>query len=69
MIVCQCRRTTDRQVLDALERGASSLEEIAAACDGTGSDCRGCLPTLEVLLAGFEPSSLPRERRLSVLAA
>jgi bacterioferritin-associated ferredoxin len=68
VIVCQCRRTTDRQVLDAIESGAGSLEELRAAC-GAGSECCGCVPTLEAFLDGFVASNLPRERRLSVLAA
>jgi bacterioferritin-associated ferredoxin len=70
MIVCQCRRITDRDVRAAVERGARDLAGLAREC-GAGTDCRGCRPTLEALLADrrlvVPPASDPR--RLEVVAA
>jgi len=70
MIVCQCRRVTDRDVRAAFERGAEDLDDLVAAC-GAGTDCRGCRPTLEALLAerlrAMARTNDPR--RLEVVAA
>ena len=49
MIVCQCRGISDRDVRDAVRRGAVDLADLAAEC-GAGADCRGCHATLEDLL-------------------
>ena len=70
MIVCQCRRISDRHVRDAVERGASNLVDLARDC-GAGSDCSGCHETLEALL-GERNFTLPQAgdpRRLVVVAA
>ena len=71
MIVCQCRRVTDREVRAVVERGASSLSEIARGC-GAGADCSGCRTNLEELLAegrAFAPPDRADPRRLAVVAA
>ena len=70
MIVCQCRRITDRDVSAALERGAEDLVDLALAC-GAGTDCRGCHPTLEALLEDRRAAVPPHgdRRRLAVVAA
>lgn len=47
--VCYCHGVTDRVIDGEIARGASSIEELAAAC-GAGSECGGCWPTLEELL-------------------
>jgi bacterioferritin-associated ferredoxin len=71
LIVCQCRRVTDRQVKTAVERGADDLESLGRAC-GAGTDCRGCHATLEMLLDDGRRAALPvagDPRRLLVVAA
>ena len=70
MIVCQCRRISDRDVNAAVERGAEDLLDLALAC-GAGTDCRGCHPTLEALLADGRRAAPPigDPRRLAVVAA
>jgi bacterioferritin-associated ferredoxin len=70
MIVCQCRRITDRDVNAALERGAEDLVDLATAC-GAGTDCRGCHPTLEAMLEARRVAVPPKgdRRRLAVVAA
>ena len=42
MILCICRGVTQDEILDAIRRGASSLEKIARRCDGAGADCGAC---------------------------
>ena len=49
MYVCHCRAVTDHTIDGEVERGASTIEEIAARC-GAGSECGGCWPALEALL-------------------
>jgi bacterioferritin-associated ferredoxin len=70
MIVCQCRRITDRDVRAALERGAEDLDDLARDC-GAGTDCRGCRASLEALLAERRFAAPPEgdPRRLAVVAA
>jgi bacterioferritin-associated ferredoxin len=70
LIVCQCRRITDRQVRAAVERGADDLEDLAFAC-GAGTDCRGCRETLEALLEDGRAArpAAGDPRRLVVVAA
>lgn len=54
MVVCHCRAVSDRIIRQTVERGAADVEEIATRC-GAGSDCGGCRPTIEMLLAGVCP--------------
>lgn len=41
MIVCHCRRITDRQIRKVVREGASSVGEVARAC-GAATGCGGC---------------------------
>ncbi len=41
MIVCLCRRVTDRAIRDLVADGAASVDEVAARC-GAGTGCGGC---------------------------
>ena len=70
MIVCQCRRVTDRDVRAAVSRGASELNDLAREC-GAGTDCCGCHPTLEAMLEDLVVAGPPPgdRRRLTVVAA
>ena len=49
MYVCHCRGVTDHTIDGEVERGATTIEELAARC-GAGSECGGCWPELEKLL-------------------
>ena len=49
MIVCSCRRISDRTVGAAAASGAATLEELIARC-GAGGRCGGCHPELERIL-------------------
>jgi assimilatory nitrate reductase catalytic subunit len=50
MVVCSCRRVTDRAVTAAIADGAVTLDAIAGHC-AAGSRCGGCWPELERLIA------------------
>jgi bacterioferritin-associated ferredoxin len=50
MYVCLCVGATNQTVSDAVERGASTSKEIAAAC-GAGADCGRCRRTLRAIIA------------------
>jgi bacterioferritin-associated ferredoxin len=41
VIVCHCRRITDRQIRRIAREGASSVGEVARAC-GAATGCGGC---------------------------
>lgn len=57
MIVCHCRKVTDRDVKAAIFAGAETEEEVARMT-GAGTCCGGCRPTVNELLtkAGRRPS-------------
>jgi bacterioferritin-associated ferredoxin len=50
MFVCLCNGITSQVVADAVAKGASTTNEIAAAC-GAGADCGRCRRTLRALLS------------------
>jgi len=50
MILCICRGVTQDEILDAIRRGACSLEKIARRCDGAGSDCGSCRAEIQTRL-------------------
>ena len=49
MFVCLCNGVTSQVVADAIAGGASTTNQIAAAC-GAGADCGRCRRTLHTLL-------------------
>ena len=50
MLVCHCRVVSDRAVRAAVSAGAANLDDVASLC-GAGSECGGCVPSVEALLA------------------
>jgi bacterioferritin-associated ferredoxin len=50
MILCICRNVSDRVVLRTIRDGASSLEEVEAAC-GAGGDCGACHRRIDQLVS------------------
>ncbi|HEX2040598.1 MAG TPA: (2Fe-2S)-binding protein [Acidimicrobiales bacterium] len=59
MYVCACKAVTDRTVRAALAAGAHSVEDVTRRC-GAGSECGGCLPLLQELLATLDDGARPR---------
>lgn len=45
MIVCSCRRVSDRLIQQAVSSGARSSEQVSL-CTGAGTACGGCAPAL-----------------------
>ena len=41
MLVCHCRRVTDRTIREAVRAGAETPEAVRVAC-GAGGGCGGC---------------------------
>ena len=54
MIVCHCRSRSDREIREAVERGARTVEDVGRRC-GAGSDCGACRPALEWLIVETTP--------------
>ena len=42
MMLCICRGVTEEEILEAIQRGACTLDKIARRCDGAGTDCGSC---------------------------
>jgi bacterioferritin-associated ferredoxin len=53
VIVCHCRVVTDRQVTQAVERGARSLSGVCRST-GAGQDCGSCVFSVRRLLCEHE---------------
>jgi bacterioferritin-associated ferredoxin len=49
VFVCLCNGITNQAVAEAIANGASTTNQIAAAC-GAGAECGRCRRTLRVLL-------------------
>lgn len=49
MLVCHCKVVTDREIVAAIDAGARDEFDVAQAC-GAGSECGGCVPTVQALL-------------------
>jgi NAD(P)H-nitrite reductase large subunit len=49
MIVCHCALVTDHDLLEAIECGAKSVDDLAMRC-GASQHCGGCRPAVERLL-------------------
>lgn len=42
MIVCVCKGVSEREIGEAIRRGACSLDEVGRRCRGAGGDCGSC---------------------------
>lgn len=49
MYVCLCQGVTDRDIDQAIDEGASTVEEIAY-CTRAGTRCGSCIPTIRAML-------------------
>ena len=50
MIVCICKRVTERQLAEAIAEGASSVKALSRQT-GCGSQCGRCIPTVREMLS------------------
>jgi len=58
MIVCQCKRVSDRKVAACVRKGCTSLRELCAST-GAGRDCGSCVRQLREMLDDLRPAPLP----------
>lgn len=63
MIVCICKRVSDRSIRAAIDAGASSVEEVGQACKA-GTGCGACHESIHEMLC--ERSAEARCSRLSL---
>lgn len=49
MLICHCKRVSDRAIRAAVREGASCKESVGDAC-GAGTGCGGCLPMVQRLI-------------------
>jgi bacterioferritin-associated ferredoxin len=61
MIVCLCRRVSDRTIRAAIREGAQTEEHVGEMC-GAGTCCGGCVPTISELIEDERGA----ERRVSL---
>ncbi|MEZ6197717.1 MAG: (2Fe-2S)-binding protein [Planctomycetota bacterium] len=65
MLVCHCKKKTDREIRHALAEGARTCEDVASRCEA-GAACGGCRGAIRALLgAAPAPTAPPRLRRRS----
>lgn len=48
-IICHCEAVKERAIIDTINRGATSVCEVAEGC-GAASRCGGCLGSVEALI-------------------
>lgn len=56
MYVCLCRGITSQVVSAAVDAGASTSNQVAAAC-GAGTDCARCRRTVQQIIAASKLSA------------
>jgi bacterioferritin-associated ferredoxin len=59
VIICHCRRTTDREIRRAVREGATCLREVASRC-GAASGCGGCTEAVIDIISTEMGASMPR---------
>jgi bacterioferritin-associated ferredoxin len=74
VIVCHCRVVTDRQIAEAVGRGAGSLARVCRST-GAGQDCGACVFSLKRLVCEHgnprvsPPVSVPTLSEVDVAAS
>jgi bacterioferritin-associated ferredoxin len=56
MILCLCRGVSEREVVEAVERGATSVADVRRQC-GAGTDCGSCVADIKAQLEAARPCS------------
>ena len=52
MYVCVCRAVTEREIQEAIEGGARTVEAVTQACCA-GDDCGSCHPYIEEMIEAY----------------
>lgn len=51
MLICHCKRVSDRHVRLAIAGGARTRRDVTKVCGaGTGANCGGCRPLLDSVI-------------------
>lgn len=58
MLVCHCKRVSDREIRATIEDGARCADSVGRAC-GAGTGCGGCRPAIDELIESETKPSLP----------
>lgn len=58
MLICHCKRVSDRDIRTAIREGARNAESVGEAC-GAGTCCGGCRPAIDELIEERKRPSLP----------
>lgn len=58
MYVCLCTGATTQTVADAVARGATTCNQVAAQC-GAGLDCGRCRRTVQAIIAAARTAACP----------
>jgi bacterioferritin-associated ferredoxin len=66
MFVCLCHAVTERDVQEAIEAGAATVEEVGY-CTRAGTCCGSCVPVVAGMLDRAAAKETPRPARLRVL--
>lgn len=51
MIVCMCHWVSDREIQEAIDQGATTVDDVRDDC-GVGLSCQACLPAVADFLIG-----------------
>lgn len=62
MYVCLCVGVSNKTVADAVAAGASTTNDVAAAC-GAGSECGRCRRTVRAIIDSCRGDEAPRQAR------
>ena len=54
-IICHCEAVRERAIVKAVHRGATTVDEVGAAC-GAGTGCQGCHAAIDELIARHAPA-------------
>ena len=59
MIVCMCYWVSDREIQEAIDQGAATVDDVRDHC-GVGLSCRACLPAVAdfLIVAGVPEDSV-----------
>jgi len=49
VIVCHCRRVSDREIRTCVRQGAQTCHDVGEAC-GAGAECGGCHQAIEEIV-------------------
>lgn len=65
MYVCLCTGVTQRDILEAIEAGAATVEEVAY-CTGAGTRCGTCVRSIAAMIPGAQVPEAASARHPSV---